>query len=453
MHSYPTLLARAFCLAALTLCIPQLGTGTTLTRKTRDDAGRARVRFVAVPATGPGSAESLNGFKWNVGDLELPLLGLPNNHLASRLDQSLSYPLAQFSFPIFQALSYDDEHLRYLLPSLSTAGNGVHFIEFAADSKNVYTSNDGANIKLIDNDNMKMVRTSDGSKYIFVRYPDGEFRCATIKDRGGASLSLLYTANGLLLQGLVDSSGRTITFNYASDGIRSITQTWMANSEGLTRTWMVGDQPESPIILPVKYSHSVSAFAKALPPNAVVRQYTAEMAASDRALAHIFGGPNAAAGANGFEPAGLAATYPFYRGNIIGDDGIERRGHLTFAMHLYGSADGTGDSALYVPAGFTQHSDEPSPTDAAVIFYYPRLGNLKDVTLAVFHVADFQISNEGDRVRIGSLGGPGGSSASYKHSHIEFYRGNTGLPPLASRPGLRIDPTTVFAAASNAPEK
>jgi hypothetical protein len=77
------------------------------------------------------------------------------------------------------------------------------------------------------------------------------------------------------------------------------------------------------------------------------------------------------------------------------------------------------------------------------------LGNLSDVTLAVFHIADFQITDEGNRVRIGNLGGPGGSSTFYKHSHIEFYRGNTGLPPLAARPGLRIDPATVFAATSD----
>jgi hypothetical protein len=60
-------------------------------------------------------------------------------------------------------------------------------------------------------------------------------------------------------------------------------------------------------------------------------------------------------------------------------------------------------------------------------------------------VTDFQLTDEGDRVRIGMLGGPGGSSASYKHSHIEFYRGNTGLPPVAARASLRIDPTTVFS--------
>ena len=129
----------------------------------------------------------------------------------------------------------------------------------------------------------------------------------------------------------------------------------------------------------------------------------------------------------------------------MGDDGKVRRGHLSYAMHIYGTADGRGDSPLYVPAGFTSHSSEPSPTDAAVMFYYPRLGNLIDVTLAVFHVADFQLTPEGERVRIGNLGGPGGSSPLYKHSHIEFYRGNVGLPAAAARAALRIDPTTVFS--------
>jgi hypothetical protein len=92
------------------------------------------------------------------------------------------------------------------------------------------------------------------------------------------------------------------------------------------------------------------------------------------------------------------------------------------------------------------HSREASPTDAAVTFYYPRLGNLTDVTVAIFHVADFQISYEGERVRIGNIGGLGGSSAFYKHSHIEFYRGNTGLPSAAARASLRINPAAVFAA-------
>lgn len=453
MPSYPTLLFTAFRLASTLLLVANLVTGATLTTRAKIDTGGDRDRFVHSRDAGATAADTgAPAFKWNLSDKESPLLGLANNQLKAGIDQSLSYPLDQLRFPIFQSLSYDDQRARFLLPSFSSESKGTHFIEFApTDKKNTYTSGDGTNLKLVDNDSMKVVATPNGTRYIFVRYPDGEFRCATIRDANGASLNLLYTANGLTLHGLVDSSGRTITFNYSSEGIRSLTQTWMADSTGLTKTWLVDDESDGAANADVKYSHAVSSSraittlsTKAVPSNALVRQYTTAMGESDKLLAHIFGGPDAVAGANGFEPAGLASSYPLYRGDIIGDDGVERRGHLSYAMHLYGNADGTHSCPLYVPAGFTQRSDQPSPTDAVMTFYYPRLGNLTDVTLAVFHIADFQISNEGDRVRIGSIGGPGGSSASYKHSHIEFYRGNTGLLPLAERASHRIDPTTIF---------
>jgi hypothetical protein len=114
-------------------------------------------------------------------------------------------------------------------------------------------------------------------------------------------------------------------------------------------------------------------------------------------------------------------------------------------MHLYGSFDGRGETSLYIPAGFTCHSGSPTATDAAVTFFYPRLGNFSNVTLAVFHIANFAISPEAGRVRIGTVGGRGGSYAFYKHSHIEFYRGNTGLPSASARQSLRIEPASVFA--------
>lgn len=394
------------------------------------------------PAT-TSTATDLVTYQWNVSEKEMPLLSFPDERLKAGFDRSLTYRFDQLRFPIFQPLTYDEERSRYVLPSFTNDGNS-HFIEFQlTEIKNTYSATEASSVRLIDNDSTKIVRTGDGTKYVFVKYPDGEFRCAMIREASGASLNLLYTANGLMLHGIVDATGRSVTFNYSREGISSVTQTWMANLEGFTKTWPVGDAS----ILSdsdIKYAHTVAL--KILPANAVIRQYTAEMAESDNLLARIFGGPNAVAGGNGFEPAGLAANYPLYRGDVYGDDGIERRGHLSYAMHLYGSPNGTGDSPLYVPAGFISHSPQPSPTDAAVTFYYPKLGNLTEVTLAVFHVADFQISDEGERIRIGSIGGPGGSSPLYRHSHIEFYRGNTGLPPVTARPALRIDPARVFLA-------
>ena len=188
----------------------------------------------------------------------------------------------------------------------------------------------------------------------------------------------------------------------------------------------------------------VFGVAKRIPANAVRQSYTLEMAESDRLLAQIFGESGAIAAANGFEPAGLASNYPIYRGDLKEADGLIRRGHLSYAMHLYGSADGQATTGVYVPRGFVSHSNEPTPTDAAITFFYPRLGNLRNVTVAVFHVANFAISEESGRIRIGNIGGRGGSYQYYRHSHIEFYRGNVGLPSGKARPALRIDPAIVF---------
>jgi hypothetical protein len=394
----------------------------------------------------PIASEQPLAVKWNVNQNDAPLLRFADDRINPGLDRSLTYKLDQFRFQIFQALSYDGERSRYLLPTLTESGKAIHFVEFAVSDSHAYSSTDGAQIRLLDTENMKTISTSDGTKYIFVRHPDDEFRCVLFKEASGAVLNLLYTANSLMLHGIQDGNGRSVTFDYDRNGIKSVTQTWMVHLQAFTRTWIVKDP--KPVDAKIQYSHAVSL--KTMPANALVRQYTPEMAESDAVLARIFGGPNAVASGNGFEPAGLSMAYPIYRGDVIGDDGVKRRGHLSYAMHLYGGTDGNGDSPLYVPAGFTLHSAQPSPTDAALTFYYPKLGNQTDVTLAVFHVADFQIRNEGERVRIGNLGGPGGSSPRYKHSHIEFYRGKTGLPTPSERADLRIDPAKVFSGANPA---
>lgn len=220
-------------------------------------------------------------------------------------------------------------------------------------------------------------------------------------------------------------------------------EVFVASKSLSTSRWNLSGEPK------IKSDAVGMTGVKHVPNNALTPKYTEGMTAKDHELARIFGGPNAIAAANGFEPGGLAYQYPIYRGDIVAGDGRILRGHLSYAMHLYGSEDGTAETEIYVPLGFTSHSNEPTPTDAVVTFYYPHIGNLTHVTLAVFHVAKFQLSYEGGRVRIGTIGGPGGSIASYKHSHLEFYRGDTGLPPLVSRLELRIDPSTVFEPISD----
>ena len=427
-----------FGLLCAVLALACITRGVTPEHSTTAKDRSTRTGWMDLSAAGSDSTAPV--YKWNLGENGVPLIGLAQENLRPGFDRVLTYPVDQFAFPIFRSLVFDSEQNRYLMPAISRNGSSEISIEFTrTGATNTYTTAEG--MSLIDKGSLKTIQTADGTKFLFVQYPDGEFRCATIRQKTGGTLNLLYTANGLVLHGAVDSTGRSLTFNYGKEGIRSLTQTWMLNLEGFTRTWSVGD--DTSVENSVRFAHAVGR-KTFLPANALVREYTAEMIACDKRLAQIFGGPNAVAGGNGFEPGGLAASYPFYRGDVMGDDGRLRNGHLSHAIHLYGSPDGRGDSPLYIPAGFTSHSSEPSPTDAAMIFYYPRLGNLTDVTLAVFHVADFQMVPEGNRVRIGNIGGPGGSSPLYKHSHIEFYRGKTGLPSAAARAALRIDPVTVF---------
>jgi hypothetical protein len=408
--------------------------------------------------------ESIATYRWNLSNSGMPLLNLPE-HIAGGLDLSLTYPLDDFEFPLFQSLYFNQCAHKYILmvlprysgiASVDIAGRGRRtlFVELRATGRDgEFKVGDKFNLRLTDKGNVKVLTSRTGTVYTFSESADGDLRCSRIAGADDVVLDLRYASDSSL-KAISDNAGRTMTFGYTGQSVTSITQTW-GTRKTLKQTWAIAEQ--------VRFAHTPSAYlasaasaaarlsaslAKHIPSNAVSPRYTAEMATSDSTLAAIFGGPGAIAAANSFEPTGLGGQYPLYRGDLISDDGRLLRGHLSFAMHLYGSADGTRETEPYVPAGFISHSAEPSPTDAAVLFYYPRLGNLTDVTLAVFHVKDFQLNYEGERVRIGNIGGRGGSAGSYKHSHLEFYRGHTALPSASARVALRIDPVTVFGSAT-----
>lgn len=407
-------------------------------------SGSANVVMANVETVSPGN--SIVSYRWNLDDAGLPLLSLPD-HIRGGVDLSITYSMDQFQFPLFQSLYYNERVGKYILMVMPKDGGRAEFIDLVpVKGRSRFEATGNSSLRLEDKGYAKLLTTGEGTVYTFATFANGEFHCSQITDRDGVVIKLNYT-NDASIDSIVDISGRTISFGYEKDYVSSITQTWGPASVK-RQTWAVADEV-SRTRPAVNLLPAGAKMAKRIPSNAVTPAYTPAMAASDLTLAAIFGGPGAVAAAHGFEPEELASQYPLYRGDLIGDDGKMRRGHLSYAMHLYGSPNGTGDTDIYVPSGFTSHSSTPTPTDAAVTFYYPRLGNLTDVTLAVFHVANFHLSDEGQRVRIGSTGGRGGSIACYRHAHLEFYRGDTGLPPSAPRPRLRIDPTTVFETTSN----
>lgn len=381
-------------------------------------------------------------YVWNLHDDALPLINLPR-HLDGNIDLSLTYSLGQFQMPLFQSLSFNPNTDNYILMVMIGSTTQAEFVVLdRVGASDQFQARGGFNLYLIDKGDSKLLSASDGVTYTFARFANGELHCSRIEDEKGAVISLAYTQTADI-QKITDDAGRKINFNYTHQYLSSVTQVWGTGKSRIRQTWAIAERPgvgRNAEAVPLHRRE----IAKLVPTNAVKPGYTDEMAASDTLLAGIFGGQGAIVAANSYEPRRLAPQYPLYRGDQVADDGSVLRGHLSYAMHLYGSDDGICDMQVYVPAGFTSHSDTPTPTDAAISFYYPRLGQLSDVTLVVFHIADFELKDEGERVRIGRIGGRGGSNNAYKHAHLEFYKGDTGLPNAAARVGLRIDPSSVF---------
>jgi len=428
---------RTFSLAALViLVVGFVGLGGSIPLATSSLAAAASLREPRVFSAN----ESISIYPWNLGDDGLPLISLPD-HLKGNLDLSLTYSMGKYQFPLFQLIYFHERIGQFIIVVIPNGGRRAQFNRLAPGAGwKQFEATDNSGLRLTDKGNLKLLSTSEGTVYTFVAFEDGELHCSQINDDDGLVINLKYT-NDSAIDTISDLSGREIRFSYTNKYVSAVTQTWGVEAGKLTRTWPIDVRLTSTLTR----GNVPARELKRIPSNATQRAYTDKMSESDWLLATIFGGPGAIAAANGFEPERLSSRYPLYRGDLIGDDGIVRRGHLSYAMHLYGSEDGTGEMELYVPAGFTSHSIEPTPTDAAVTFYYPKLGKVTDVTLAVFHVADFRVGYDNGRVRIGNIGGPGGSIGSYKHSHIEFYHGNCGLPTAASRVRLRIDPARVFA--------
>jgi RHS repeat-associated protein len=144
-------------------------------------------------------------------------------------------------------------------------------------------------------------------------------------------------------------------------------------------------------------------------------------------VARVFGGEGAVGGDHGVLP-GKSNSNP------IG----------AAKAHVYPSKDGSGQTDIYVPAGYDS-GVFLNDSNSTAYFHYGNSGSglfgYKDVTLLVQHVANVPNLNQAGngsangRVRIGTTGGLDGGQVNglnYQHAHIEVFRGK-GL--LALVPG------------------
>ena len=98
----------------------------------------------------------------------------------------------------------------------------------------VYESSDSTYTQLSFSGSTPIVKTADGSQYVFGTLVSGEWHCTKIEDRNGNYISATYdTSNGHLLT-ITETLGRVVNFNYDGDNnLSKITQTWA----GVTHTW------------------------------------------------------------------------------------------------------------------------------------------------------------------------------------------------------------------------
>ncbi|HKP37794.1 MAG TPA: RHS repeat-associated core domain-containing protein, partial [Pyrinomonadaceae bacterium] len=166
-----------------------------------------------------------------------------------------------------------------------------------------------------------------------------------------------------------------------------------------------------------------------------------DSAACDKKLAGLFGGEGAVAD-TGWTPSTL--QHPTAGMQRFPDHSAEGG-----VMHLYSNPQGTAPPnsvGLYVPAGFTaapggrgtvyNKPNEPNP--GQVNYNYSQYRNAAGVTISFVHIGApvGPARNAAGSTRVGSIAGPGGASAGYNHTHINFYSN------LATR--TRVDPRKLF---------
>jgi hypothetical protein len=119
-------------------------------------------------------------YRWNTDEKDLPLLEMNGD---GRLEETevagFGYPMDGLNVQILAGLRYDESRKVYELPlaagSIDGAREKTSIVFEATENGSRYRASGQPNLELVDNDSMKMIRANGGSRYQFVRYPDGKF--------------------------------------------------------------------------------------------------------------------------------------------------------------------------------------------------------------------------------------------------------------------------------------
>ncbi|MEA2204181.1 MAG: hypothetical protein QOE77_957 [Blastocatellia bacterium] len=146
-------------------------------------------------------------------------------------DRGSPGPGFRLGLPVIQAAYYNAQAGKNAFLLISPSGTRTELQQVGASS--LYQSVDSSYL-LLDASTMKL-RTTEGKQLSF-EWKGSDYQCTQIKDRNGNYISVNYDTAGRL-DTVVDTLARSIKFNYTTDGLSTITQTWQVNGQTQTHTW------------------------------------------------------------------------------------------------------------------------------------------------------------------------------------------------------------------------
>ena len=209
----------------------------------------ATARLDPMNRTGGGGEDPLSrNFNWSMplvglsGRAGLDLgLSLAYNSLATWTkngsyisfddDRGSPSPGFRLGFPVIQAVFYNTQASKYSFLMITPSGSRVELRQVGAS--NLYQSVDSSYL-LLDASTMTL-RTTDGTQLSYW-WMGNDYQCKQIRDRNGNYITVNYDVNGRV-DTVIDTLARTIKFNYDSNGLSTITQTWTINGAAQTHTW------------------------------------------------------------------------------------------------------------------------------------------------------------------------------------------------------------------------
>ncbi len=146
-------------------------------------------------------------------------------------DHGTPAPGFNVSLPRLQAQFFNSDAGPYSYIMVEPSGGRVEMRQ--TGTSGVYESADSTYTQLTFSGSTPVVRTTDGTQYIFGTQVTGgsEWRCTQIKDRNGNYISAGYDAPTGHLLTVTDTLGRAVNFHYNADGtLNDIEQSWGGSS-------------------------------------------------------------------------------------------------------------------------------------------------------------------------------------------------------------------------------